>query len=139
MTAHLDACTRSLYHLQAAHQVLTYSYPMLKEEKLLLVALNHLFLSFQSSIQALSGATSIPQMKKALKEYPLALEAFQQIEELIRLHKQSPVEFARNENLVIATENYDLSILTQERLHEFLLIAEQFQNSVDRKILSENL
>ncbi|MEM3127077.1 MAG: hypothetical protein QW331_03355 [Candidatus Woesearchaeota archaeon] len=148
MISYLDARTRAFHHLQAAHQILTTSYPVLKEEKLLLVALNHLFLSFQDGLQILITAKhdvaspSIPTMRKYVRKHslsPLSLIAFQQIQELVRLHKQSPVEFSKNDNFVICSTNYELSVLTQEKLQEFLLILEQFLNSIDRIVLSEHL
>ena len=141
----IDTRMRAFRNLQTAHYILTFSYPNLREEKLLISALNHLYFAFQEGLNSLSiskgeeFSPNIPTMKKFIKEHsisPLSLEVFQQIHELISLHEKSPVEFARKENFVICSENYELSLLSPEKLHEFLLITEQFLNSVDRVLLN---
>ncbi len=86
-----------------------------------------------------SAQPNIATMKKYVKKYSMSqisLVVFEKIKELTNLHEQSPLEFARKDNYVMCTQDYELSVITQERLYEFLLVAEQFINSVDRVVLN---
>ena len=65
------------------------------------------------------------------EEVELILELF----DISKKHKQSPMEFIRNEKIIILSENLKPETIAIEKIKEFLLLAKNILNKTKRVIL----
>lgn len=71
------------------------------------------------------------QYKITKEEIKLVLELF----DIVEKHKQSPMEFVRNEKVIILSENLEPKTITIEKTKEFLLLAKNILNKTKNRIL----
>jgi hypothetical protein len=136
---HLELAKKK--YLVADH-ILTMTYPLVKDSKLLLVSLDNIFLVYTNCMAALlakenklSAISNTFEYKftiykrifedkfKLNKEYSMTMR---EIKTIILEHKKSPVEFSRNNNLVICMEDYRMRELTYPLIKEYLHKAKLF-------------
>ncbi len=131
--------------IQLADHILTTTYPLVKDTKLLLVVLENIFLGMTN---AMSSVLYYERLFKRIPPFPenfaSKLDLFrekvqgkykvdesylmliQSIKELIVLHKQSPVEFIKKDMLVICSESYNMRSITPEQIKNYLNKAKLF-------------
>jgi len=143
-------------NLSIADHMLTMTYPLLKDSKLLPVVLDNIFLALTNSIGALlyydrlykrvppfqNNFTSKFNMfqAKVVGRYKIPKEyvAFiQQVKDILLQHKKSPVEFARQGAFVICDSDYKMKSLTVEQMREYLLKTKDFVIKME-KIIANN-
>jgi len=76
--------------------------------------------------------------EKCSQKYKITKEEIESILELFDLvekHKQSSMEFVRNEKIVILSENLKPKTITIEKTKEFLLLAKNILNKTKKGIL----
>lgn len=116
--------------LHLADHMLTMTYPMIKDPKLLLSAIESLFLAFSY------GMSSVLYYERLFKRIPLFpddfrskfevfkdrcserynldkeyLKIMQELKEIIVAHKKSPMEFPRNDAFVICSADYRTKVI----------------------------
>ena len=135
--------------LHLADYILTNTYPIVKDPKLLLSSVENLFLAFNY------GISSLLQYGRIFKKIPPyqdnfkskfnifkdkytnmqgigieCIEVIQEIKEIIVAHKKSPMEFPRRESLVICNENYRMKTITPNTIKNYVDKAKIFIKTV---------
>jgi len=122
-----------------ADHMLTQTYPLVKDAKLLLAVLENTFLALSYSMSSVlhydrlfkrinilpenfEGRFHIFKDKcvpryKIDKEY---LSLIREIKDIIIAHKKSPVEFVRNDRFVICSENYRMKTVSVDQLKKII-------------------
>lgn len=139
----------ALRKVKVADHMLTMTYPLVKDPKILLAILDNIQQSMDLSIKA---ALTKARSEKKISPYPdntegriatyqqlLAkthktpaelIRAYQEIRETLREHETSPVEFRRKESFVICDETYKVRTLTEETLKKYLRAAKELQKHI---------
>ncbi len=151
---------RFLEYIQEAEKIIqtvdhmTYiTFPLIKDKKLLLKILLEIKIAVANCINSIlqheyiykrivlykNATTNFKIFKEqcALK-YKITKEEIESISELFDIveeHKQSSMEFVRNEKVVILSENLKTKIITIEKIKEFLLLAKNILNKTKKRIL----
>lgn len=124
---------KSLHFLKAAHQGIAFTYPLLKENKVLLSIVHDLFKANSSAMAALLHFESynkrIPIFSNSFEEMmhiyrsnvmekyhldPIYFFMLRDLKDLVIAHRDAPVEFSRGDAFVICNDNYDLKEITIE-------------------------
>jgi hypothetical protein len=66
------------------------------------------------------------------------LDTIREIHDIIKKHKQSPVEFRRKDAFVICADNYNIETITLEKIRSYLTLTKEFHNIID-KILNKEM
>jgi len=117
--------------LQVADYMLTMTYPLVKDPKLLLSVVENLFLAYSHSISSLLHYERlfkrIPPFQedfsskldmfadRCLKKYSIDSEnisIIRDLKEIIVAHRKSPVEFSRKDSFVICDGDYRLRTIS---------------------------
>lgn len=124
--------------LSLADHLLTMTYPLVKDPKLLVgimqnisEANNQIIMDVlnmasksQQIIPTTTFATRFSQFKAVLKPLKIIskedLEVFQTVHDLEEEHKKSPVTFSRDQKYVLCGDDYTLTTLTEKNLKSFL-------------------
>lgn len=142
--------------IQIADHILTQTYPIVNDPKLLLTVLENVFLALTNSIGSLlyyerlfkkippfqNNFSSKFNMFKAKcaqnhnfsKEH---IELIQEIKDIILHHKKSPVEFTRKDCFVICSDNYSMKTISTDKIKDYLSKAKLFIHQINN-IVSEN-
>jgi len=142
--------------IQIADHILTQTYPLIQDAKLLLVVLENLFLALTNSLGSLlyyeRALKTIPPFQdnfsskfnmfkeKCAQKYNFSREQIifiQDIKDIIIQHKKSPVEFTRKDSFVICSDNYNMEIISIDKIKGYLSKAKLFIHEID-KIVSSN-
>ncbi len=139
-----------------ADHMLTQTYPMVKEPKLLLAVLENIFLALANAM------TSLLEYERLFKRIPAYQETFDSklnifrirlvdkykidkkyvqmisdVKETILEHKKSPVEFARKDKLVICDDEYQMKSISLAGIKQNISDTKQFIDII-QKITSKN-
>ncbi|MBW3013606.1 hypothetical protein KY340_05385 [Candidatus Woesearchaeota archaeon] len=147
---------RAERNLQIAEHMLTVTYPLLKDAKLLLGVTENIFLGITNSMSAAvffertykrippfhdnfeskfnTFAARIVPRYGISKKYIQLLDI---IKEIVIKHKQSPIEFARKDKFVICDEKYNIKQITEKELRQHLQQAKELHQIIIR-IVSQN-
>lgn len=142
--------------IQLADHMLTMTYPMLKDPKILLSVLDNInnsidliissILELERTFKRVPGYQDNFDSKlrvfreKVMPKYKISQEHLKlilKVRELMLAHKESPVEFTRKNNLVMATDNYEIRTLNDKSLKEIIFKAKVFINEV-AKVTEQN-
>lgn len=138
-------------NVQVADHMLTMSYPMLKDSKILLSVATNLL---QATENALTAVLEYERLFKRIPPYHETLQGkidvfrdkvmrnygFDQkglklatdLKEILGAHKESPVEFSRKDKFVIANDNYEMRTLSTNDLKKYIDETKQFIDQVYR-------
>lgn len=139
--------------ISLADHMLFVTYPLVKDTKLLLAVLENIFLAMTHSVGYLlyyeRALKRVPPFfdtfeskyriytEKCQDKYefdPVYMEMFRSVKEIIIAHKRSPIEFAKKDQFVICSDDYELKILELPEIKEFVAKTKQFYAMVDLKI-----
>ena len=140
-----EAKLRAVRYLQTADHMVSVTYKLVKDAKLLLAVLENLNNSLQHTMD------SILYYDRLFKRIPLFQDTFEskynmfrlksarlhkldseyitmiaEIKELLDEHKKSPVEFVRNDKLVICNSSYNMKTLSIDELRTHIARAKLF-------------
>ncbi len=137
-------------HLKNADHLVTMTYPMVRDNKLLLPAAENLTDALNLSVlsvlsyELLHGrikpfseeqessfrtfSTDVANRYRIDKNY---IKLITDLNELVRLHKKSAVEFSRKDKFVIASETYKMIELSEASLKDDLGRARRFIESME--------
>ena len=135
--------------LKLADHILTMTYPMVKDPRLLLSSIENLFLAFTYGMSSLLYYEQlfkrIPQFPdnfagkfemfrdECSKRYNIDsehLKIIQDIKEIIVSHKKSPMEFSRNDSLIICNGNYRMKTISANMIHNYVQKAKLFIKNI---------
>ena len=124
--------------LHLADHMLTMTYPIVRDPKLLLSVIENLFLSFSYSMSSLlhyerlfkrlpdfadNFASKFELLKENSSRYNIdseTIKTIQSLKEIIIAHKNSPMEFQRSETLVICNEDYQTLMISETIIKNYL-------------------
>ncbi len=130
--------------IQLADYLITMTYPGLKDPKVLLLALENIFLAMMG---AMEGVLQFELLYKRIEPYqptfegrihafahltqtyhtdPAIIITARDIKEIITKHQQSPMEFTRKDKYIICSPEYDMTALTLITLKKHLATAKAF-------------
>lgn len=134
-----------------ADHILTQTYPLVKDPKLLLAVIQNIHDCL------LLGVSAILEHERRAKRAPAYSESFEskmitftqhvvpalripreyirfihEIREIVKEHRESPVEFIRDRKFVIADNEYHLTKLSTEQLRPVLEKTKSFMSVMDR-------
>ncbi|MFH1409000.1 MAG: hypothetical protein ABIH34_03770 [Nanoarchaeota archaeon] len=135
--------------LMVADHMLTVTYPMVQDTKILFNVLTNIY---KSMIYAVKSMLSYELLFKRIPSYPDNIQSYlevfsarcerrysldptylhllKKIHEMIEMHKTSPIEFSRKDKFVICSDNYRLSTITAAQLKEYLQKAKLFIDAI---------
>lgn len=142
--------------IQIADHMLTMTYPMVKDPKLLLAVMENIFLALTNSIGSLLYYERIYKRvppfqdtfvskfnvfrEKCARRLNIDQELIlmvQEIKEIILQHKKSPVEFTRNDSFVICSEDYRMKTISLEKMRGYISKSKLFIQNINNIINKE--
>lgn len=136
---YIELQKKSIQNLKNARQTLEFTYKMVQENKLLMSVVNELFLSctfamgsllyyellhkrieiFEDNFESKLRIFKNQMMERYgfKKDY---VKLMRDLKEIVIAHNKSPIEFSKNDKLVICSDNYDLKQITYESLKDAL-------------------
>lgn len=137
-------------HAHIADHMLTQTYPMIKDPKLLLAVLENIFLSLTNAMSALlyyermykrvppfhdnfESKFNLMKMKLAdrlniSRDY---LHLIQEVKNLVSEHKSAPVEFQRKDVFVICSDNYRMQTVSLNQMKNYVSKTKTFIGEVN--------
>ena len=131
--------------LNIADHMLTMTYPLVQDPKLLLAVLKNIFSAMESAM------SSVLHYERLFKRIPQFQESFEskltvfksrvqpkysineeyvkilyELREIIVEHKHSPVEFARKDKFVICSDNYKMKAISVPEIKNYISKAKTF-------------
>ncbi|PIN73466.1 hypothetical protein COV20_04550 [Candidatus Woesearchaeota archaeon CG10_big_fil_rev_8_21_14_0_10_45_16] len=143
------ALARERYH--AASHLLTVTYPLINDPKLLIGIINNITTALEAALDAIllhgRERQTIPLYNTTLlgkvacfrenlmpwqeisSKYVNLLLDLKKVEEL---HQKSPVEFSRRGNFIICGKEYDLTTISPKDIKEYLKLTGEFLQAMER-------
>ncbi len=131
--------------LNIADHMLTMTYPLVQDPKLLLAVLENIFSAMENAM------SSVLHYERLFKRIPQFQESFEskltvfksrvqpkysingeyikilyELREIIVEHKHSPVEFARKDKFVICSDNYKMKAISVPEIKKYIAKAKTF-------------
>ena len=135
--------------LKLADHILTMTYPMVNDPKVVLSAIENLFLAFTYAMSSLLYYERlfkrVPPFSdnfknkfelfkdKCSKRYNIddeIIRIMQDIKEIIVAHKKSPIEFQRKESLIICNGDYRIRTISANMIKVYVEKAKLFIKSI---------
>jgi len=145
----------ALKHMKVADHLLTMTYPLVQDPKLLKVVIKNTFLSLQNTVFMLlyyerlykrippfteNLDSVLPYLKKILLRYNIStgyINFINEVRETIQKQRDANVEFIRKEKFVFASKDYDLNIITKKELKDYITKAKLFMHQ-SMGVIKEN-
>lgn len=125
-------------HLQTADHLAYITFPLLKENRLLLKVLEELNISLLNAINSIlqfeytykrihiytDARVNLETFKQISSRYNLGKEQLMKLLEVLNLaeqHKKSPFEFAKNDKIVIMSEGMKTETVNLEKVKTYLI------------------
>ncbi|RMF54516.1 hypothetical protein D6745_05125 [Candidatus Woesearchaeota archaeon] len=137
-------------NLQVADHMLTVTYPMVKDPKLLASVMENLFLSLTNAMASLLYLDRmykrVPPFQdtfeskfmvfrdKCARRYNIQkeyLDFILEVKNLVLEHKKSPVEFSRKDKFVICSDNYSIKAISVEKMKSYVAKAKMFVHQIN--------
>ncbi len=144
--------------LIVADHMLTQTYNVVHEPKMLYFVLENVFLSMSNNMTAILEYEKlfkrVPQFAdnfesklnlfelKSLPKYQLNekyADVMRQLKEMIVLHKESPVEFSRKDRFVMCDDEFKCKALSVEEIKKYIGLARQFMKDSEKIFTDEKL
>ena len=137
--------------LQIADHLTYMTFPQLKENKILLKALDELYISIINIINSIlqyeytykriqiykDPRENFRTFRKIAERYKISTEQLNKIIEILSLgekHKKSPFEFVKNDKIVIMSDNLKTETITTDKIKSFILETKDFLRKADNII-----
>lgn len=136
-----------------AEHILTQTYPLVKDTKILLGVINNIYKATITTIELIlkyerekkrippyheTDESKINMFKwKIIEHYHMNIKFLTLIEEtadIIKKHKESPVEFTRKDKFVICSEKYNLRTISVEEMKKFIKTSQIFFKEINNII-----
>lgn len=142
----------ALRALQIADHMTYVTFPLVKEQRLILKIFDEIYKSIIGCINAILNYEYLYKriklyrdnrdnmqtfIDKCAKNYTLNNEQIKKIKEILELnkkHKQSAMEFVKKDKVVILSDNLKTQVLTIQIIKQYLLLAKELLMKVNEKI-----
>jgi len=129
--------------LRTADHLTYMTYPLVRENKLLLKILDEIYLAVFNTINSIlqyeylykriqiysDPKENFRTFQKLAEKYNLSQEQLKKLTEILTLfenHKKSPFEFSKKEKIIIMSDNLHTETLNLEKIKSFLLETKDF-------------
>lgn len=156
MEKHEEVMEKALRNMKIADHMLTQTYPLVNDPRLLLTVLENIFLALTNSIGALlyferlqkrippfhdnfESKYNIFKMN-IVGKYNINREYVKfigDIKNMVVAHKKSPVEFARKGVFVICSDSYNMRTLSPTEMKGFIVKTKSFVSDIS-SIIKQN-
>jgi len=147
----IELMEKAFKDFQTVDHMIYVTFPLIKDKRLLFKILDYLnnvilniinaILQYEYLYKRISlyrdAKTNFETFKKIGKWYTLSEQDIRELERIINLykkHKQSPFEFAKNDKVVIMSDNMKTETLTIERLKEDLGLVKELLKKAEIRI-----
>jgi len=153
LSEYLTARKRAQQQYDAAFYLLTVTFPTAKDPKLLMGVLYNIFSSLESTMETIllyeRELHLVPTFhtsfrgkltmfcSKSLKRNkipPEMVTLMTHLNNILELHKKSPIEFQRDNRLIICSNDYELTPISLHNLREYLSKSKHFLEIADNII-----
>ncbi|MFC1648048.1 hypothetical protein ACFL1B_01180 [Nanoarchaeota archaeon] len=142
--------------LKVADHLLTITYPMVKDPKLLLSVLDNLYQAMENGMNSVleyeilfKHISGVPQAfeprvamfkKMVCPKHDISdeqVELIKRLKDTISSHKEAAVEFSRQDKFVIASDNYRLRTVSPDSIKKDIAMAKKFMERIE-EVVSEH-
>lgn len=148
MQNYLEKKTEALRQIKIADHLMTMTYPIVQDPKLLKVILNNLYKALYNALESFHNFEKlsytnnnfeilVDKCKHNFKKYnisPSYEDFLLEIHNLITKRQRSDVEFIRKEKFVFSSKDYNLHIVTKEEMKNYIVKGKLFLNQLLRVI-----
>lgn len=138
--------------LNIADHLAYVTYPQVKEMKLLYLVIENLYRASSKAMDALlryerlykripvvqgSFDYELELFKDSIERYAIdrhCVLLIQDLKSIVEARKRSPIEFARRDRFVICSDNYDMRVLDQQKVRNFVAETKEFIEKVNKAI-----
>jgi hypothetical protein len=138
--------------LQTADHMIYITFPLIKENRLLIKILNEIYTAVLTTINVVlqydysykkivlhkdAGLNFNTFKEKCAPRFGISQDEIAKIVEIFKLieeHRQSPMEFVRQDKFVILSDNLSTDVVTVEKLKDYLLTAKNILQKVRNKV-----
>lgn len=139
--------------IYVADHMLTNTYSLLKDPKILLAIIDNISLSFEGALSAFLEHERIFRRIPSYNQTPESelnffllkvkdkydfdsdlVETYVKVRDILAAHKDSSMEFSREGSFVMANEEYDLTKISPEDIKKDIKSCKDFQAIVEKKI-----
>ena len=136
--------------LKVADHMITMTYPLVRDTRLLMAVMENLFLALTNSMASVLYYERlfkrIPPFHdnfdskynmfraKVVPRYKINMEhitMLNEIKDIIIQHKKSPVEFSRKDMFVIASDSYKLKTISVDQIRKYIARSKQFLEEME--------
>ena len=151
-----EARAKAKRNIQIADHMLTQTYPLIKDPKLLLAVMENTFLALTNSMASVlyyertfkrippfqdnfESKFNMFKMKTSIRYNidPSYLKLMQDIKDLLVEHKKSPIEFSRKDRFVICSDNYKMKTIGVDEIKEHISKTKLFIEEADKIVSKE--
>jgi hypothetical protein len=138
MEKHLESLSNAIKKLRIADHIVYTTYPLIKDKRLLLKALDSIYESIIYTINSILQYDYLNKkiilstnpkenfdtfLNKSAKTYNISNQEIKELVEFIKIiesHKKSSMEFTRREKIIILSENLKTNQLDLEKMRKYL-------------------
>ncbi len=150
----LKELSKKKIHL--ADHMLTQTYPLINDPRMLITVLENIFLSLSYSMSSLlyyeQRYKRVPLFKdtfeqkfEVFKEYcvtkhvinPTYVHMIKEIKDILLEHRKSPMEFVRNDRLVICSDTYHMKTIDIPKLRQYIQDTKNFVKEMNALVSNE--
>lgn len=144
MKEYLSFKTDSIKYLKIADHLLTMTYPIVQDPKLLKIILKNLYLSMSNAVDALliyekdnykieNFKIKLNKTAKYFRKHDISLgyiDYLDEINNLIIKQDKADVEFIRKEKFVFTSMDYKLNIITKKDMKDYIIKGKMFLKKI---------
>ncbi len=138
----------AIKHMKVADHILTMTYPLVQDPKLLKLVLKNIYLSLENAMVALLHFERLQKqsiviksefnylvecVKPYLKKHNISLEytAFlKELNNIMKKQEKAGVEFIRKEKFVFTGKDYKLNTVTKKEMKDYIIKGKLFMRQV---------
>ena len=140
-------------HVRIADHMLTQTYPLINDPKLLITVANNIFIACSSAMSAILYYERlfkrIPNFvdnfenkfsiftARCMRRYNMSdryIKLIKDVKELLEERKNAPVEFARKDKFIICSDNYRTRTISVDGLKKYVEEAKIFISDMERMV-----
>jgi len=151
----MESLEKAKRYLQTADHLAFVTFPLMKENRLLLKVLEELGNALVFAINSVlqyeyvykrihiysSAKENFQTFREVAKRYGIGYDQMKKIEEILNLmekHKKSPFEFVKDDKIVIMSHGFGTDILTTEKIKGFVIETKDVVRKINVSFNKEN-
>ena len=154
---YIESLNRALKALQIADHMTYITFPLIKEKRLLLKILDEIYSSLLNAINSILQFEYLYKriqlyrdpkenfrtfIEKCAPRYELTKEQVDMILDIFALeekHKKSPMEFIKNNKVVIMSESLNTNYIDLQKIKEFLILSKEIVRKAKERITNKKV